>query len=259
MDEPVSISVLLLARDEAARLDALLPTLDFAREVVVVVDAATRDRTREVAAGHGAVVLERSLDGFGPQRAFALAHCTQPWVLWIDTDERLDSTARREIAARVTGRQQASGFDLARVTYFLGRRIRFCGWQGERVLRLFRRERARFDDAPVHERVTVEGPIARIEGTLEHHSYASWAECRDKLFRYAEAGAESARRAGRRASLIDVVARPPLRFLRMYVLQFGVLDGAAGLMVCLLASVQVFLKYAALWADRFKSPEGRGR
>jgi len=259
MPEPLPISVLLLARDEAARLDALLPTLAFAREVVVVVDAATRDQTRETAARHGALVLERALDGFGPQRAFALAHCTQPWVLWIDTDERLDSTASREIAARVTSPQQAAWFDLARVTYFLGRRIRFCGWQGERVTRLFRRERARFDDARVHERVAVEGSGGRLGGTLEHHSYATWAECRDKLFRYAEAGAESARRAGRRASLLDVVARPPLRFLRMYALQLGALDGAAGLMVCLLASTQVFLKYAALWADRFAKPEGRGR
>jgi glycosyltransferase involved in cell wall biosynthesis len=259
MDEPLAISVLLLARDEAARLDALLPTLGFAREIVVVVDAATRDQTREIAARHGALVLERALDGFGPQRAFALAHCTQPWVLWIDTDERLDSIAQREIAARVSSAQQATWFDLARVTYFLGVRIRFCGWQGERVVRLFRRERARFDDARVHERVTVEGSGGRLAGTLEHHSYASWTECRDKLFRYARAGAESARRAGRRASLLDVVARPPLRFVRMYVLQLGVLDGGAGLMVCLLASTQVFLKYAELWADRFARPAERGR
>ncbi len=259
MGEALPISVLLLARDEAARLDALLPTLAFAREIVVVVDAATRDETREIAARHGALVLERALDGFGPQRAFALAHCTQPWVLWIDSDERLDSAVGREIAARVTSGQEATWFDLARVTYFLGVRIRFCGWQGERVVRLFRRDRARFDDARVHERVTVEGSGGRLGGTLEHHSYATWAECRDKLFRYAEAGAESARRAGRRASLLDVVARPPLRFLRMYVLQLGVLDGGAGLMVCLLASTQVFLKYAGLWADRFTKAAGRGR
>jgi hypothetical protein len=45
----------------------------------------------------------------------------------------------------------------------------------------------------------------------------------------------------------------------MYVWQLGVLDGAAGLMVCLLASTQVFLKYAALWADRFVRPAERGR
>src|SRR3989442_13080847 len=91
--DALPISVLLLARDEAARLEDLLPRLGFAREVVVVVDAATRDATREVAARHGARVLERALDGFGPQRAFALSHASAPWVLWLDADERLAAEA----------------------------------------------------------------------------------------------------------------------------------------------------------------------
>src|SRR3989442_11420520 len=91
--DALPISVLLLARDEAARLADLLPRLAFAREIVVVVDAATRDATREVAARHGARVLERALDGFGPQRAFGLAAAREAWVLWLDADQRLDAPA----------------------------------------------------------------------------------------------------------------------------------------------------------------------
>jgi glycosyltransferase involved in cell wall biosynthesis len=257
MDERLPISVLLLARDEAARLAALLPTLAFAAEVVVVVDAASRDATRDVAERLGARVFTRALDGFGAQRAFALAQCTQPWVLWIDGDERLDEAARADVARRVRDPGACRSFDVHRVTYFLGRRIRYCGWQGERVRRLFARDGARFDDAPVHERVDVPGPHGRLAGVLEHHSYATWGECRDKLVRYAAAGAEKARGQGRRAGPLDPLVRPPLRFLRMYVLQLGFLDGAAGLMVCLLAAAQVFLKYAELWAGR-RTPRGDG-
>jgi (heptosyl)LPS beta-1,4-glucosyltransferase len=69
------------------------------------------------------------------------------------------------------------------------------------------------------------------------------------LVRYARAGAAEARRRGRRASALDVVLRPVLRFVRMYVLQLGVLDGAHGAVLCALAAAQVFLKYAELWAD----------
>jgi glycosyltransferase involved in cell wall biosynthesis len=244
---PLPISVLLLARDAAPDLDALLPALGFAREVVVVIDAASDAATRAAAERHGARVFVRALDGFGPQRAFALAQCREPWVLWIDADERLPAGAADVFARAVAGPERA-GFRLGRAGFFLGRRIRHCGWGGEMVLRLFRRERARFDDAPVHEQVQVAGEIATLPVTLDHHSYASWSECRGKLVHYARSGAEKARRAGRRASALDVVLRPPLRFLRMYVLQLGFLDGAHGAVLCALAAAQVFLKYAELWA-----------
>lgn len=245
--EPLPVSVLLLARDEAARLAALLPRLSFAREVVVVVDAASRDATREVAGRAGARVFERALDGFGAQRRFALAQCREPWVLWIDADETPSDGLAAAVAAALAA-PAAAGYRLERVTWFLGRRIRWCGWRGERVLRLFRRDAAAFDERPVHERVRVEGRVADLDAYLEHHSYDTWADCVGKMTRYAAAGAERARRAGRRAGVLDVLVRPPLRFLRMYVLQLGVLDGAHGLVLCALAAAQVFLKYADLWA-----------
>ncbi len=245
---PLPISVLLLARDEARRLEALLPSLAFAADVVVVVDAATRDDSGAVAERHGARVFRRPLDGFGSQRAFALAQCRERWVLWIDADERLDAGADA-VLARLVGTPRVAGFRLRRRTWFLGRPIRYCGWQNERVLRLFRRDAARFDDAPVHEQVTVEGAIADAPLTLDHLSYEDWETCRRKLVQYSEANAERLRAEGRRVSIADVMLRPPLRFLRMYVLQAGVLDGARGALVCALAAAQVFLKYAGRWAS----------
>lgn len=247
MPETLPLSILLLARNEARRLSTLLPALAFAREIVVVVDSATTDGTREMARKAGARVFERALDGFGPQRRFALEQCSQPWVLWLDADERLDRTAERAITRVVRGIGGADGFRLARHGWFLGHRIRFCGWRGETVLRLFRRDRARFDEAEVHEAVSLAGPVGRLEGSIAHHSYERWDDCRDKLLRYAAAGAARAHRAGRTAGVLDVALRPPLRFLRMYILQLGALDGAPGLMVCALAAAQVFLKYAELW------------
>ena len=119
-----------------------------------------------------------------------------------------------------------------------------------------RRARARFDSSPVHERVHVEGGVEDLPATLEHSSYATWDEARRKLLQYSAANAERLARDGRGASLFDVVLRPPLRFVRMYVLQLGVLDGARGLLVCGLAATQVFLKYAGRWAAGRTGPPG---
>jgi len=243
------VSVLLLARDETRDLEELIPSLAFAREVVVVWDPRGDAGTRSAAERLGARVFDRAWAGFGAQRAFALAQCRERWVLWIDADERLAPGAADALRGALSG-EDASGYDLTRIGYFLGRRIRWCGWRNERVTRLFRREAARFDDAPVHERVEIEGKVAPLAATLEHRSYATWGECVAKMTRYASAGAHKARLAGRRAGALDVLLRPPLRFLRMYVLQLGVLDGGHGLALCLLAAAQVFLKYGELWLGR---------
>ncbi len=247
MNAPAPLSVLLLARDETADLEALLPALAFAAEAVVVWDPRGDAATRAAAERLGARVHAHEWAGFGPQRAFALAQCTQPWVLWIDADERLDTVARAAIEALVRDPAAGAGAaTLERATWFLGRRIRFCGWRRERLVRLFRRDGARFDDAPVHERVTTTGPAVALPGTLEHHSYRTWDDCVTKMHRYGEAGAQKAFAAGRRAGTLDPLVRPPLRFLRQYVLQLGFLDGWRGFVLCRFAAAQVRIKYARL-------------
>ena len=256
MDDRSPVSVLLLARDETRDLEELIPRLTFAREVVVVWDPRGDEATRAAAESLGARVEPNAFAGFGAQRAFALSRCTQPWVLWLDADERLDDEAAREVRrATATGDGGPVQYSLARATWFLGRRIRFCGWQGERIVRLFRRERARFDQAEVHEIVHVEGsPSVPLAGVLEHHSYRTFEDCVTKCVRYASAGAAKAERQGRRAGALDVLVRPPLRFLRQYVFQFGFLDGVHGVVLCGFAAAQVFLKYAELWRRTQSGP-----
>ena len=260
MDDRLPLSVLLLARDETAELAALIPALGFAREIVVVWDPAGAAATRETAVQLGARVFERTLEGlgggFGPQRQFALEQCTQDWVFWIDADERLGGGAERALRLAWPGLTPGTAVAFERRGFFLGRRIRHCGWRNESVLRLFAKAHSRFDDAPVHEKLitNVTRTISGRELTLDHHSYPTWEACVTKLVRYAHANAGKAWSAGRRAGAADLALRPPLRFARQYLLQLGFLDGAHGLVLCALAAAQVFLKYAELW-DRTR----RGR
>lgn len=255
MTERLPISVLLLARDETRDLEALIPALGFAREVLVVWDPRGDPATREAAERLGARVFEREFDGFGPQRRFGLENCREEWVLWLDADERLRSSGHPAATLATLSAGGSSAYGIARTSFFLGRRIRFCGWQGERVVRFFRRAEARFDDALVHERVLSAPPADGPQDLwIEHHPYTTWRDCTAKLERYAHAGAEAAWRAGRRASALDVLVRPPLRFLRMYLLQLGVLDGAHGLVLCALAAIQVALKYGELWSRSRAAP-----
>lgn len=261
------VSVLLLARDETRDLEELLPTLGFAREVVLVWDPRGERGTRDVAERLGARVYERAFDGFGAQRQFALEQCREDWVLWLDPDERMESDALAFFASGAFAADPPAGvprvwmYGFRRTSTFLGSVIRHCGWRDEVVLRFFRRRASRFDGALVHERVEFVPRDARREDAANepdravmviadagmlHHTYRTIADCEAKLVRYGEANAEKAWRAGKRAGPLDVALRPPLRFLRQYVLQEGFRDGEAGRTLCTYAAKQVRLKYARL-------------
>jgi len=252
------VSVLLLLRDEVRDVEELLPALAFASEVVVVWDPRGDRSARDAAERLGARVFERAFDGFGPQRAFALAQCTQDWVLWLDADERLTPGSADAVAGALSQPHSRPRIvRLKRETWFLGRPIHWCGWGDEWLPRLFTRHGARFDDAPVHERVLVDGAETRNapgRATIVHQSYRTFDDCVTKLVRYAHANADKSWRAGRRAGLPDVIVRPPLRFMRQFVLQLGFLDGAHGFVLCALAAAQVFLKYAELWQRGREGP-----
>ena len=247
------VSVLLLLRDEVRDVEELLPSLGFAAEVVVVWDPRGDRAARDAAERLGARVFEHGFDaGFGPQRAFALEQCTQDWVLWIDADERLTPGSLPALTRAAALPATPPGVvRVLRHTTFLGQEIHWCGWRDEWLPRVFTRTGARFDDAPVHERVELAGAVTH-RGTgkivLIHHSYRTLDDCVSKMVRYAHANAEKSWRAGRRAGLVDVIVRPPLRFLRQFVLQLGFLDGAHGFVLCAFAACQVFLKYAELWS-----------
>ena len=254
------ISVLILTRNEEVALPACLASVAWAEERVVV-DAESTDRTRDVATLLGARVLRRPFDDFAAQKNWALPQLAHEWVLWLDADERVDAGLAAAIAA-LPADPPVDGYRVARRNHFLGRPIAHCGWQGETVLRLFRRGGARFV-GPVHE--VLEGPLAtgRLAGALDHHPYPTWEHATDKLVRYAAMNAKKAYAAGRRVGPWSMVVRPPVRFLRMYVAQGGFLDGAHGVALCGLAAAQVFLKYARLWdatrrGDAAFAPRGEG-
>lgn len=245
------LTVLIPTLDEERNLAACLATVAFADEIVVV-DSHSRDRTVEIARAHGARVLARAFDDWSSQKNWALAQCTHPWVLCVDADERVTPALAAAIAA-LPAEPPADGYRVLRANRFLGQPIRYSGWQDDHVLRLFRRDRGRFAGA-IHERVRGLARVADLPGGLDHDPYPTWPDYERKLWRYARAGARAAYAAGRRSGPGAMLIRPPARFLRMYLAQQGFRDGGAGLALCGLSAVAVFLKYAFLWDASRRGP-----
>jgi glycosyltransferase involved in cell wall biosynthesis len=235
----------LITLDAAAHLDACLASLDFADEIVVR-DHGSTDGTLEICARHGARVFPAQWNGFGPAKAAAAAAARNRWILSVDADEIVSPELRAAILA-LPDAPPAAAYAVNRLSRFLGRWIRHCGWHPEWIVRLFDRDRAGFDERPVHEAVETEGPVARLDGLLLHHAYDDLDQFVRKQDRYAALGAQAAWVAGRRSGLVAAVLRAKWTFLRAYFVQGGLLDGRYGLLLCMMMGWATGLKYVKLW------------
>ncbi len=241
----MKISVAIITLNAAGPLDRCLASLGFADEVVVL-DQGSTDATDAVCARHGAALHQAEFTGFGPTKQRAVDLCRNRWVLNIDTDEEVTPELAAALAALPDDPPEAA-FTVNRLSRFLGAWIRHCGWHPEHVVRLFDRDRARFDAKPVHESVQCDGPVGRLPGLLRHHTYETMEQYIAKLDRYTTLAAEEAHARGRRATPAQAVVRAEAAFWRMWLLQRGFLDGWAGAVLCRASSFYVLSKYVKLW------------
>jgi glycosyltransferase involved in cell wall biosynthesis len=253
------VTVVIPAKDEELHV---AHCVESARELgrVVVVDAGSGDRTRALARERGAEVFEHPWEGYAAQKNWALDEVVATeWVLFLDADESLTAEGRAEIRASILDRDVA-GYYLPRSYVFLGRRLRHAWWYPDYQLRLFRRQRGRYEERRVHEHVIVDGPVGTLSEPIVHENLKGLAAFVERHNRYSDLEAaellrpSTTRREGsftgnwadRRRALKDRVwfrlpGRPAIRFLWLYLVIGGFLDGRRGLLFCQLIAMYDFL------------------
>jgi glycosyltransferase involved in cell wall biosynthesis len=237
------ISTIVITLNEERNLPRCLASVrPFSREIVVV-DSGSTDGTLAAASAAGARVIPQVWLGYGKQKQFALEQARSPWVFSIDADEEVSPELARAIAQSDFS---ADGYMVGRRVWYLGRWIDHGAWNPDWVMRLFRKDRARFTPERVHERVQVSGRAARLHGALYHYSYRDVAHHLAKINEMSSLAAAQMAERGRHASWMKLALSPGWEFFRSYVLKGGFQDGAPGLVVAKLHAYYHFLKYAKL-------------
>ncbi|MDD2926178.1 glycosyltransferase family 2 protein [Rhodoferax sp.] len=243
----MSLSVIIITRNEAANIRDCLRGLDFANEVIVL-DYASTDGTAEMARSLGATVhVTQDWPGFGPQKNRVLAMAQGDWVLSLDADERVPTDLREEILAAISREDAAAAYELPRLSSYCGQFIRHSGWSPDYVLRLFRRGQARFSDDLVHEKVLATGRVGQLKTPLLHLSFPDFESVLDKMNRYSSAGAQSMARRGVQSSLLAALGHGLWAFIRTYVIRRGFLDGQLGLALAISNAEGTYYRYAKRW------------
>ena len=243
----MSLSVILITKNEEANLKDCLESVSFADEIIVV-DSQSSDKTQEIARSFGAK-LEITSDwpGFGPQKNRALNLATKDWVLSIDADERVTPELKQEILATMASANAADCYAIPRSSWYCGRFMKHSGWYPDYVDRLFKRGSAKFSDHLVHERLLPTGSSGKLKNHFLHYSYRDFSQVLKKVDVYSSAAAQQAFKQGKKGGLGEALIHGFWAFFRTYVLRRGFLDGKHGLALAISNAATSYYKYLKLW------------
>ena len=256
MANPLPLSVVIVARNEAHNLARCLASVQgWVAEIVVVLNDTTDD-SEAVAQKFGARVERLAWRGYRDTKNAAVALAAHNWVLSLDADEEVSARLRDDIAAFAGDLDQFSGARFPRKVWFIDRWITHGDWYPDHSLRLFRRDRARWGgDEFVHEKIECDGPVATLRGDLHHYSFPTLASHVAKMNTFADLFVRQQQARGVKFSAATAIFRPCWRFFRAYVLKFGFLDGYPGFYIAHATAFGAFVRYSRLYeAERKREP-----
>lgn len=259
-----NIEVLMIVRDEELNIPHSIGSVREWADRIWVIDSGSTDRTVEIASSLGANVVHHPWLGYARQKNWALNNLplSAPWVLIIDADESVTPELRealRDIAKRPVNSVEQSAFHVNRFFVFLGGVVRHCGYYPSWNVRFLKRGRAHYEEREVHEHMIVDGLVGFIHADLEHndrrplehhiakHNRYSTLEARAIFIERSTAPAKTLparffggplerRRWIKRYIYPRLPAKFIFRFLWMYLLKLGFLDGVTGWRFCLFIS-----------------------
>jgi glycosyltransferase involved in cell wall biosynthesis len=251
------VSVIAITHNEASNIAAALDSVRWADELIVV-DSESTDDTTAIARQYTDRVVVRRWEGYSSQKNFAASLANHDWILSLDADERVTPALAQEIRETLAASPAHAAYTVPRVSWHLGRWIRSTDWYPDYQLRLYRRSAGRWTGEHVHEMVSVQGTVGRLQSELQHFPYRDIADHLETIGRYTTYAARQMQEDGRRSGLAQLAFQPPLAFLRNYIARRGFRDGSAGFVVSVLNAYYVFLKFAKLWElQRASSSERR--
>lgn len=240
----LSLTLAVIARNEAAVIARCLDSVPFAAEKLVV-DSGSDDDTVAIAQAHGARVVHQDWLGFGPQRNFATTQCSHDWILVLDADEwlspELAAELQRELPALMAG--DAAGATLRRRTIYMGRPLRWYRPSvGEKLARVYHRGRARWTDARVHESLRFDGRAPLFRAPFEHANNPTLVHKQLKVLRYSELKCRDWLDKRKPVRMWQAPFVYLLAFLKDYVFRLACLDGWRGFLIAQTAASYALYK-----------------
>jgi glycosyltransferase involved in cell wall biosynthesis len=242
-----SLTVVIITKNEERNIGRALDSVSMIADEIIVVDSYSTDNTKAICEQKGAHFIQTEWKGYSATKNFANGLAKSTYIFSLDADEAVDKTLEKAILS-----EKSKGFNgiysVNRLTNYCGKWIHHSGWYPDKKIRIFPKEKTQWVGEFVHEELQFSEPLANTElpGHLEHYSYYSFDDHKARADKYSLLTAQKMAARGKRAGLLKPYISAIGRFISMYLIKRGFLDGKMGFKIATISAKSNILKYKEL-------------
>lgn len=241
------LSVVIITKNEAHIIGATLQSVQGITDDYIIVDSGSTDNTIEICKKFDATIIETTWDGYGQNKNKGIDEAKYDWILNLDADEAIDAELKAAIM-QLELKNEDSVYNFKFKNFFCNKWIRYGEWAGDKHIRLFNRNKVKWNTAAVHEGLTLYNntKVIMLPGNVLHYTTRHIDEYIAKTVAYARLNAQKYQLQGKRASFFKLRMAPGFTFFQHYILRLGFLDGWEGYLIAKTTAWYTFLKYSFL-------------
>lgn len=241
-----SLAVVIITLNEERNIERCLKSLRDVADEVIVLDAFSSDKTPEICAAYGVRFEQRAWEGYSASKNYLNSLVTSGYILSLDADEALSPELYEEIKAEKTNGFKGT-YCVNRMTNYMGKWIRHSGWFPDVKPRLFPKEGSYWSGEYVHEELVFPPCEPKtFQGILAHYSYYSYEDHRARADKYSLLTARKFHARGKKVGPLKPYISALGRFIAMYFIKLGFLDGWKGFKIAQISAQSNVLKYQEL-------------
>ncbi len=241
------LSVVIITFNEARNIERAIQSVLNIADDIVVVDSYSTDDTPIICSKYDINFIQRQWEGYSQQKNFANTQAKHNYILSLDADEALDETLQREV---ITLKEQGfiGAYMINRLVNYCGQWIKHSSWYPDKKIRIFPKKDALWEGKLVHETLAVDEtlPVIELKGHLHHYTYYNYEEHKARADKYSELTALKMHQAGKKVTFIKPYLSAIGRFISMYIIHLGLLDGFNGFKIAQISALSNIYKYKTL-------------
>ena len=241
MEGKIPLSVVVLTKNEEAKIAECLNSVTWADEIIVVDDEST-DNTVKIAKQHTDKIFTKRMDIEGEHRNWAYLKARNNWVLSLDADEIVTEELKREIRNAITTNEFVA-FSIPLRNYISNYWVRYGGWYPASKVRLFRKDKFRYEEVEVHPRAFIDGKCGHLKSDIIHKGYDDLEHFLNSVNRQSTLEAIKWINTNRKMSLLHAIWRTVDRFFRRFIRKKAYKDGLYGFIIAYFDSLYQILSY----------------
>ncbi len=241
-----TLAVVIITKNEERNIERCLNSIATLADEIIVLDAFSTDQTEAICKRFPVTFIQREWKGYSAAKNFANSCSSSDYILSLDADEAVSIPLLEElIALKKQGFSET--YSVNRLTNYLGKWIYHSGWFPDIKPRLFPRIGSYWEGEFVHE-ILIHPFLdtTQLKGVLEHYSYYSFEDHRKRADQYSVLTAQKFFAANKRVSILKPYLSAVGRFVAMYFLKKGFLDGYMGFKIAFISAQSNIVKYKTL-------------